>query len=222
MSIQEKPVYFLPSMFPSKRQRYIRVPPKYAYESLVHILKKNLKLKDTEIKHLGDLTLRARLGGKLGVDLKVHVIPEGDISLLNFIFSYRKMAFLVAFLLAATILLSLLFNTLVPMLGLFLLIPIALHINLEVTKFLEILSKGMPLIEQEYAREVLLKNRERWRRHLKDAQKLYEKICRKHVETWGNLNVLKYKIEEYQSMGLTYEEAIIKISEEEGILVSEE
>jgi len=219
MGIQEKPASLLPSMFPSKRQRYLRVPPEYAYECIVQILRRNLKLSDAEIKHLGNLTLRASLGGKIGVNLKVHIAPEGDISVLNFIFSYRKMAFLAFSLIAVMVILSLLFNTPALMMGLFVLVPIAYHANFEVTKFLNALNEGLPLIEREYAHETLLKNRERWRKHLKDVQKLYEKLCKKHVETWGNTNILKYKIEEYKSIGLTYEEAIIKISEEEGIIV---
>jgi len=219
MHLQEKPVSLLPSMFPSNRQRYLRVPPEYAYECVVHILRRNLKLRDEEIKHLGNLALRASLGGKIGVNLKVHVVPEGDISVLNFIFSYRKMAFLASSLIAVMVILSLSFNTPAPMLGLLILVPIVYHIGFEVTDFLDVLNEELPLIEREYVRETLLKNRKRLRKHLKDVQKLYEKLCKKHVETWGSTNILKYKIEEYQSMGLTYEEAIIKISEEEGIIV---
>ena len=218
MAIQEKPVSLLPSIFPSSRQRYLRVPPEYAYGCIVDALRRNLKLEDVEIKHLGDLTLMTCLGGKFGAGLKVHVASEGDVSVLNIIFSYRKMAFLASSLFAAMVALSLLFNTPMPMLGILILFPLAYHTSFEVTRFLDALNEGLPLIEREYIREILLKNRGRWRKHLKDVQKLYGKLCEKHLETWGSTNVLKYKIEEYQSMGLTYEEAIIKISEEEGIL----
>jgi hypothetical protein len=44
---------------------------------------------------------------------------------------------------------------------------------------------------------------------------------KRHIDTWGNTNVLKYKIEDYQSKGLTYEEAIIRIAEEEGVITDE-
>jgi len=218
MGIQEKPASLLPSIFPSSRQRYLRVPPEYAYECIVDVLRRNLEIEDAEIKHLGDLTLMTCLGGKFGADLKVHVTPEGDISVLNIIFSYRKIAFLGSFLFAAMVGLSLLFNTPLPMLGTIILFPLSYHTSFEVTRFLDALNEGLPLIEREYIREILLKNRARWRKHIKDIQKLYRKLCEKHLETWGSTNVLRYKIEEYQSMGLTYEEAIIKISEEEGIL----
>ena len=218
MHLREKPVSLLPLMFPSNRQRYLRVPPEYAYECIVQILKRNLEVKDSEIRHPSSLTLTASLGGKIGADLEIHVIPEGDISVLNLVFSYRKMAGLASSLLAVTVLLSLLFNNPLPMIGVFILIPMAYNINFKVTRFLNVLNEGLPLIEQRYAYESLLKNRERWRKHLKDVEKLREKLRKKHIKAWGSTNILNYKIEEYKSMGLTYEEAIIKISEEEGII----
>ena len=82
-----------------------------------------------------------------------------------------------------------------------------------------VLNEILPLAEKEYARQSLLKERERLRRSGVDVAALYEKLKRKHIETWGDINILKYKIEEYQSAGFTYEEAIIKIAEEEGVTV---
>ncbi|HIE18188.1 TPA: hypothetical protein EYP75_00525 [Candidatus Bathyarchaeota archaeon] len=196
----------------------MRVPPEYAYECIVNVLRKNLELNDEEIKHLGNLTLKTNLGGKIGVKLTIQIAREGEISLLNLRFNYRKIAVLVSSLFGAGIILSLFFNSPLPMLGAAVFLPIAYQVNLEVIRFLDVLNEILPFLEQEYARQILLKNRERWRRSRRDIEALYEKLRKKHIETWGNTNVLRYKIEEYQSIGLTYEEAIMKIAEEEGII----
>lgn len=207
----------LPPIFPSYRRRYVRVPPEYAYESIIHILRKNLEIKDEEIKHLRNLTLRTSLGGRIGVNLTIHIVKEGEISVLNLKFNYKRMIVSASLLLLATIILSLLFKTSLPILGLAIFLPIAYQVNLKVIKFLNILTETLPFLEREYAYQMLLKDRERWRKHRKDVEALYEKLRKKHIETWGNTNVLEYKIQEYQSAGLTYEEAIMKIAEEEGI-----
>ena len=94
MRVQEKSIAVLPLMFPSNRRKYVRVPPEYAYKCIIHVLRDKLELKDVEIKHLSNLSLGTNLGGKIGVSLTVHITPEGDISVLNIIFRYRKMVVL--------------------------------------------------------------------------------------------------------------------------------
>jgi len=219
MKAREKPISFLPPMFPSNRRRYVRVPPDYAYKCIINILKENFELKDAEIKHLGNLSLGANLDGKIGVNLMVHITPEGDISVLNITFRYRKMVILAVSLIAAAIILSLFLSMPWLMLGVIILLPLAYQVNFKVIRFLDVLNETLPFLEQEYAHQILLKDRERWRRHQRDIGALYEKLRKKHVATWGDTKVLKYKIEEYQSMGLTYEEAIMKIAEEEDVIV---
>ena len=218
MSGQEKPAPVLPPMFPSMRRKYVRVPPEYAYKYIIHILTEDLGLKDTKIKHLGDLSLGTSLGGKFGASLKVNITREGDISVLNIRFQYGKIMGLATSLFIAAVLISLSLGTSWPMLGVAILLPLTYQANIEVVKFLSVLNETLPFLEQEYAHQVLLKDRERWRKHKRNIKELYEKLRKKHIETWGNTEVLKYKIEEYQSMGLSYEEAIIKIAEEEGVI----
>jgi len=218
MSTREKSAPALPPMFPSMRRKYVRVPPAYAYKYLIHILTEDLGLKNTEIKHLVDLALGASLGGRFGATLKVHITREGDISVLNIRFGYEKIIVLAASLFIAAVLVSFSLGTSWPMLGVAILLPLAYEANMEAVNFLGVLNETLPFLEQEYARQALLKDRERWRKHKGNVKELYEKLRRKHIETWGDTKVLKYKIEEYQSMGLTYEEAIIKIAEEEGII----
>jgi len=219
MRVQEKSIAVLPPMFPSNRRKYVRVPPEYAYKCIIHVLRDKLELKDVEIKHLSNLSLGTILGGKIGVSLTVHITPEGDISVLNIIFRYRKMVVLAASLLTAAIIISLLLSTPWPMLGVAILLPLAYHVNFEVIRFLDVLNETLPFLEQEYAHQILLKDRERWRKQQRNIEALYEKLRKKHIKTWGDTMVLKYKIEEYQSLGLTYEEAIMKIAEEEGIIM---
>ncbi len=218
MFAQETPPSILPPMFPSSRRRYVRVPPEYVYEHVIHLLREDLGLKDAEIKHLDNLALEMNLSGKIGVNVAVHIASEGDISVLNVTFGYRKISVLAASLVSAMIILSILFRTLIPVLGIVILFPIAYRVNLEVIRFLDSLNGTLPFLEQEYNRQILMKDREKLRRHIADAQALYEKLRKRHIEAWGNTNVLRYKIEEYQSMGLTYEEAIIRIAKEEGVI----
>jgi len=216
--VQREAPSVLPPIFPSYRRRYMRVPSEYAYDCIVHILRENLGIKNEEIKHLDNLTLKTNLGGKIGATLTIQIDREGEISVLNLSFSYRKIAILAASLFAATIILSLFLNSPLPLLGTGVFIPVAYQANLESVKFLDVLNEILPFIEEEYAHQILLKDRERWRKSGRDVRSLYEKLREKHMETWGNTNVLRYKIKEYQSIGLTYEEAVMKIAEEEGII----
>jgi len=220
MRVQNEPPSVLPPMFPSYRRRYLRVPPEYAYKCILYILTEDLEIKADEIQHLDNFALRTNLGGKIGAYLTVRIDQEGDISVLNLSFKYRNILILAASLFAAAVVSSILFSTPLPMLSIAVFLPFAYQVNLGVIRFLDILNEALPFLEREYARQALLKDRERWKKRREKIPALYEKLRKKHIETWGNTKVLKYKIEEYQSMGLTYEEAIVKIAEEEGIITS--
>jgi len=219
MRVQKESPSVLPPMFPSNRRRYLRVPPEYAYKCILSILTEDLEIKADEIQQLGCLALRRNLSGKIGAYLTVRIDQEGDISVLNLSFKYRNILILAASLFAAAVVSSILFSTPLPMLSIAVFLPFAYQVNLGVIRFLDILNEALPFLEQEYVRQTLLKDRERWKKYREDISALYEKLRKKHIENWGNMNVLKYKIEEYQSIGLTYEEAIIRIAEEEGIIM---
>jgi len=204
-------------IFPSYRRRYMHAPPEYAYQCIVHILREKMGCSD--IKHIGKLSLRTRLSGYVGAVLTVQISREGEISILDLRFNYVRVILSATLLLGITIILSLLSNSVLPILGAVAFLPIAYKANNGAVKFLMVLNEILPFAEKEYARQSLLKERERLRRSGVDVAALYEKLKRKHIETWGDINILKYKIEEYQSAGFTYEEAIIKIAEEEGVTV---
>ena len=219
MKTQEKPLSLLPPLFPSSRRRYVMIPPKHLYEYIINLLREDLGLKDADIRQRDDMTLEINLGGRIGANLKAWITSEGDTSVLNINFRYGKLILLASTIFSAAIVLSILFGTFLPMLIVAALLPMAYNVNLEAVRFLDVLNETLPFLEREYNRQILLMDRDRLRRYLGKAQELYEKLCKRHISIWGNVNVLKYKIEEYQSLGLTYEEAIIKIAEEEGLIV---
>jgi len=195
----------------------MHAPPEYAYQCIIHVLRE--KMGCSKIRRIGELSLETRLSSYIGAVLTVQISHEGGISILDLRFNYARVILSAALLLGTTIILSLLSNSVLPILGAAAFLPIAYKANNDAVEFLMVLNEILPLAEKEYARQSLLKERERLRRSGVDVAALYEKLKRKHIETWGDINVLKYKIEEYQSAGFTYEEAIIKIAEEEGVTV---
>jgi hypothetical protein len=205
-------------MFPSSRRRYVRAPPRYVYEYILHILREEIGVNEEEIKPLDRSTLKISLGGRIGVGLTVEISQEGEISLLSLRFRYRRILLSAALLLIAAVGLSLLFGSPLVLLIAAAILPIAYHASLEAVRFLDVLNETLPFLEEEYSRRALIKDRERWKKHLSRVQEIYEKLLKRHIDIWGNANVLKYKIEDYQSKGLTYEEAIIRIAEEEGVI----
>ena len=218
MKAKEKPHSLLPPLFPSSRRRYVRIPPEPLFRYIIHLLREDLGLKDADIQKKGGLTLEINLGGKLGANLKAWITSEGEISVLHLHFRYGRFLLLASIIFLAAVALSISLGTFLPMLLVTALFPMAYNANLEALRFLDVLNETMPFLEREYNRLSLLRGRDRWRKYKEKSKELYDKLCKRHVSIWGDVNVLKYKIEEYQSLGLTYEEAIIKIAEEEGLL----
>lgn len=218
MQARDSAPFMLPPMFPSSRRRYVRAPPRYVYEYILHILREEIGVNEEEIKPLDRSTLKISLGGRIGVGLTVEISQEGEISLLSLRFRYRRILLSAALLLIAAVGLSLLFGSPLVLLIAAAILPIAYHASLEAVRFLDVLNETLPFLEEEYSRRALIKDRERWKKHLSRVQEIYEKLLKRHIDIWGNANVLKYKIEDYQSKGLTYEEAIIRIAEEEGVI----
>ncbi len=212
----------LPPIFPSSRHRYVKVPPRYLYQYILHILRKKIELDEEKIKPTNGSALTANLGGKIGVNLTVNISQEGDISLLSLRFRYGRIITSAALLLIAAAGLSLLFSSPLFLLITAAVLPIAYHANLEAVKFLDILNETLPFFEEEYSRQSIMKDKEKWKRHMKKVRKIYEKLVKKHMDVWGDTNILNYKIKNYQSRGLTYEESIIMIAEEEGVIKPEE
>jgi hypothetical protein len=95
--------------------------------------------------------------------------------------------------------------------------PLILNANNSAVSFLDMVNKTLPFVEKEFAHKALLADRERWKAQPQDTDTLYKKLNEKHINTWGDTKILEYKIAEYQTLGLTRNEAIRKAAEEEGI-----
>ena len=204
-------------VFPSKTRKYIRLTPKHALESLTYLLKEASNDGNIETEQENGLAVKANLGGALGPEVKVKILPEGEVSALDFTFKYTR--FLTAAITTAIILIlvSIFYRSVLPVLGIFLIATLAYKVNASAVGFLSSVNKTLPYIEREFQRQILMKDRERWRKQPKNIDNLYARLRRKHIATWGNTNVLEYKIAEYQTQGLTRDEAIRKTAEEEGI-----
>ncbi|MCX8171249.1 MAG: hypothetical protein N3E47_04685 [Candidatus Bathyarchaeota archaeon] len=198
---------------PSRFHKTVKVPADQLLEALSQILHEG-----SVEENIGGKTFKSTVGWKAGVTLKVRVIPEGDVSSLEFDFSYRGLMLTILIVLVAFIALSLILSSLIPILlslaAILLLVYIA---SLELNEFLRKISDTLSGLEAEYHRMKLMKDRARWRSDGRNIEDLYRRLCEKHVKMWGSTFTLEYKIREYERQGLTRDEAIRKISEEEGI-----
>ena len=204
-------------VFPSRTRKYVRLSPIQAYESMIYLLRENVKADRIEGNEEQTPSIKARLGGPIGVVVSFRVFSEGDVSTLDFSFSYRNFLFASFAVLVAVIALSLTLWTPIPGVGSVIILPLAYKANSSVRRLLSAVNETLPYIEQEYARRALMEDRKRWESEPKDTEELFRKLSEKHMRAWGNTNVLWYKINEYQRQGLKYDEAIRKIAEEEGV-----
>jgi hypothetical protein len=204
-------------VFPSRTRRYVRLTAEAAYGSVHFLLQEASGGKVKEAKNKESLSFNAKLNGVVGATVKVKVIPEGDLSILDFRFSYQRFIFSSLIITTGFIAFCIAFQTVILGLGAALILPLAFSANHSVVRFLDSVNESLPFIEREFERNVLMKARERWREQPKDVDELYRKLAEKYVRTWSNTNVLEYKLKEYQKQGLTRNEAVRKAAEEEGI-----
>ena len=203
-------------LFPSKTRKYVRLTGQQAYETVNNLLSEVSSFKTSEPSREEPLIVKARLG-VLGATVTIRIFQEGDVSSLDFTFSYKRAVYIAFAVGIIIILLGLVFQSIFAILGLALVIPLILNANNSAVSFLDLVNKTLPFIEKEFAHKALMADRERWKAQPRDAEALYKRLSEKHVNTWGNTKVLEYKIAEYQTLGLTRNEAIRKVAEEEGI-----
>jgi len=204
-------------MFPSKSRKFVHLDAEQAFESLLYILREDFGAKNITTVKAETLSIRGRVGGIFGVTVKVQVLPEGGVSALDFSFSYRNLLWLILIILAVALGLSSMLSTAITTVLLALILPPGYRTNATVRRFLDTVNEALPHLERESARKALIEDRKRWQMEPKDTEDLYRRLQEKHIKTWGNTKVLEYKIAEYESQGLTRNEAIRKASEEEGI-----
>jgi len=203
--------------FPSRTRKYVRLTPEQAYDTMIHLMRENAKAEIIEDRKEATPFIKARLGGRIGATVSLGMFPEGDVTALEFGFSYRTALFASLVVLVASIGLSVRFWTPIPAVGSAVIPLFAFKANLAVGNFLNAINEALPYIEREYARKALMRDRKRWQSEPKDTEELFRRLSEKHMRTWGNTNVLWYKINEYQRQGLVYNEAVRRIAEEEGI-----
>jgi hypothetical protein len=215
---QENPPSIPMLLFPSRIRKYVRLTGPQAHESINGLVNEVPSSKILSSSQGETLTTKMRLDGIFGASVTVNVISEGEVSALDFVFSYRRVMS-IAFIVGTIIIsLGLVFRNTLTVVGFALVIAFIFHVNNSAVNFLDVLNKTLPFIEKEVAKKALSADRERWKAQPKDTEDLYRRLSEKHVKTWGNTKVLEYKIAEYKIQGLTRDEAIRKAAEEESII----
>ncbi|MEM1989587.1 MAG: hypothetical protein QW782_02995 [Candidatus Bathyarchaeia archaeon] len=168
------------------------------------------------------------VGKGICATVRMQLIPEGEVSSIEFDFSYRRLIFAILALIASLIIVGLSLSSLMPPFLLATLSFVALSIislfiilwmKEELNEFLKNINEILLALESEYSRRKLMEDKIRWRSASVDAEKLYRELHEKYIKTWGSAFILEYKIREYMDrLGLTRDEAIMKVSEEEGLL----
>lgn len=202
---------FLPR-FPSRLRRFVRVPEDYIHENLPQFLSSVHEEESDGLKFY-----RANIGGGIGAKLRVYVLPEGEVSSLDLRFDYRSLALILILLFVISAGLSLALSSIFPLFGVLLMLILIYRVSFAIENLLNDLSNILLGFEIEYSRKKLMEERARWQQNPKDASELYRRLCEKHIKTWGNTYALEYKINEYQREGLTREESIRRVAEQEGI-----
>jgi len=197
--------------FPSRFQKFIRAPAGWLSEALSHVLSETYKGAGEE------RLFKAGIGKWTGVTLMLRLIPEGDASSLEFIFIYRGLILAIFASLITFIVLGILYSSIIPLIGLAVIPIMTYRAGFEISSFLSNFNNILLGLEIEYSRKKIIEDRVRWQLNPKDISDLYRRLCGKYVKVWGSTYALEYKISEYQKRGLTRDEAIRKISEEEGI-----
>ena len=144
-------------------------------------------------------------------------MPEGDVSSLEFIFIYHRLVFMSLASIIIFIGLSLLLRSPIPLIGLIIIPMMIYSVSSKIDSFLNNFNSVLAGLESEHVRRKLTEDRIRWQREPKNIDDLYRRLCNKYIKIWGSTYALEYKINEYQKQGLLRDEAIRKISEEEGI-----
>ncbi|NIM44789.1 MAG: hypothetical protein GTO54_04035 [Nitrososphaeria archaeon] len=155
------------------------------------------------------------------IKIEIRIQPEGEASKIDLNFGYKNFLAVALAVLSFLILLSAVSLSFIPLLAI---IPLIMLMQIlgsgAVTSFAASMSEFLLLLEKSHAKEQLDEARRRWQADARGISDLYERLVAAHTEIWGHTRVLEYKISEYTEQGLTKEEAIRKVAEEEGTLRS--
>jgi len=199
-------------------RRFIRVPCDEVYSSLVYFLEKDLNMGYVD-REEETMIITTRLGKirAIGLVTQVRVFAENEASTVELGFSYRSFFMAALAVLIAVIVASIAMFSIMPFLGL--IIPVLLLFDLGKASgtFLNSVNDFLSVLERNREKTLLAESRRRWQADPRKTNEIYNKLLEKHVKTWGDGHVLEYKVSEYMKTGLTHEESIRRIAEEEGI-----
>lgn len=205
--------------FLSDFRRFIRVPPEETYDKLIRYIYSDTKAKRIHVRK-EDVSVTAKLLNEIfGINMNICVIPEKEASTVRFNFRYRNFILFFFACLIPTVALTTVLGTMMLFFGVALLFVLTYMVGHAASHFLDLAIEFLFHLENEYSRRLLAESRRRWKSTPKDLDVLYAKLREKHIKTWGDTYVLKYKIDDYMRKGLTREEAIRKICEDEGVFI---
>ena len=202
--------------------KFIRVPSRRVYRDLSYFLQEELGASNVENQE-DSLLIIAKKGimNVITIKIEIRIQPEGEASKIDLNFGYRNFLAAALAVLSFLILLSAVSLSFIPLLAI---IPLIMLMQIlgsgAVTSFTASISEFLLLLEKSHEKEQLDEARRRWQADTRGISDLYERLVAAHTEIWGHTRVLEYKISEYTEQGLTKEEAIRKVAEEEGALRS--
>jgi len=207
-------------VFISNVRKFVRVPSKEVYNSLLYFLQEDLNAKDVRSEEQ-TMLITAKLRGAIkaiGFTVHVRILPESEASTIELSFSYRGFLAIAVALLVIMIVLSIAFFSMVPFVGVILLFMLIHDLSSSSGAFLGSVNDFLLLLERDQDQKLLAESRKRWQADMRKLDILYGRLLDKHVRVWGDAHVLEYKISEYMRIGLTKEEAVRKVADEEGVL----
>jgi len=205
-------------IFVGNVRKFVRVPSKEVYSNLLYFLQKDLNASIDSDEESMLITSKLRGMTKLiWFTVHIHIFPESEASTIELSFSFKSFVAVGFALLIGIIILSISLSSIIPLFGLIIPLLLIRDLGSASSAFLSSLNDFFVLLERDRDQKLLVESRRRWQADLRKADDLYRRLLEKHIKVWGDSDVLEYKMTEYMRTGLTREEAIRKIAEEEGI-----
>jgi len=206
-------------IFATNLRRFVRVPPKEVYDSLIQFLQQDLDGKNI-MSEERDMIVTIKLRGvakAVGFTAHIRILPENDSSAIELGFSYRGFIVIALMLLVGMITLSIVLLSAIPLIGIVSIFLLLHSLSSASGIFLGSINDFLLLLERDHDQRLLIESRKRWQSDPKRTDDLYKRLVNKHAKVWGDSHALEYKLSENMRMGLAREEAIRKVAEEEGI-----
>jgi len=206
----------------TETRKFIRVPPGRVYRDLLYFLQEDLGASNVENQEDSLLIIaKEAILSVIRIKIQIRIEPEGEASKIELNFGYRNFLAAALALLSLLILLSAVSLSFIPLLAIIPLITLMQILGSgAVTSFAASISEFLLLLEKSQAKEQLDEARRRWQADARGISDLYERLVAAHTEIWGHTRVLEYKISEHMEEGLTREEAIRRVADDEGTLRS--